>query len=112
MRSTRDNAYKFGCGRYRQGQGILACCGEEAARLGAKNALILGGRTALSVAEEKITASLSESGIAYTVNMHEGQCSPTASAAFAAQALKEKHDLIIGVGGGRIPFKRRTACGN
>ena len=56
--ASKETSFRIGCGRYIQGKGYIEKCGEEVLRLG--NApLIIGGKTALSLTQEKITASLS-----------------------------------------------------
>lgn len=98
----KDEAYKTGCGRYIQKHGALSLCGVEAARVGSKKAFILGGKTALSLTEGRITASLAEAGIGWVVQTHAGLCCRDYCPGFMATMEQEGCDLVIGVGGGTL----------
>ncbi len=97
-----ERAYKFGAGRYHQSRGAAALLGDEARRLGAKNAYIIAGKTAFSVAGDRLVTSLNEAGVAYHLFLYGGQCSVEQANACAEEAQRLGCDLIVGVGGGRM----------
>ena len=100
--ASKETSFRIGCGRYIQGKGYIEKCGEEVLRLG--NApLIIGGKTALSLTQEKITASLSASGISkYEFITHESSCNDEDAQKYADIAKSKGYDVIIGTGGGVI----------
>ena len=102
MSEMVDVAYKFGAGRYFQGENILEQhLGEEVAKIG-KKAYIIGGPTALSLAQERICRSLKEAGLSGLVKEYTGYCCYSAAEKVRLEAAATGCDLIIGVGGGRI----------
>ena len=98
----KDEAYKTGCGRYIQRSGALELCGTECARLGAQKVLILGGKTALSLTRDKITASLQAAGIGWEEAVHTGLCCRVHAQQYLEQAKQTGCTLILGVGGGTV----------
>ncbi len=95
--AIHESAFRFGCGRYIQQAGAFSLTGTEVLRFG-RSALILGGRTALSVARETVCRSLDEAEVTYEVLEHLGSCNHEDAAIYAEQA--EAYDVVIGIGGG------------
>ena len=58
-----ESAFRLGTGRYIQEDGAAGRLGEELALLGCNHPYIIHGKTALSVAGEKIAKSLSDAGM-------------------------------------------------
>ena len=98
----KDYAYKFGCGRYIQEQGAVKRTAAEVLRINCKKAVIVGGKTALSVALDKIKASLDEKNVGYEVAEHNGYCSFEAAEKISSFMKESGCDIVIGVGGGKI----------
>lgn len=96
-----DTAIKFGCGRYRQDQGILEECGKEILRFG-KKAYILAGKRAYAAVQTRLEGGFSKAGLEYVVEIYEGQCSYEQAEAYAQRCLALGCDEVVGVGGGRI----------
>lgn len=110
MAEIADAAYKFGCGRYRQERGLISKAGEEIKRFG-KKAFITGGKTALSIAADRLCASLKENRVEYYVYEYNGHCSHGGADAAAEILKSEGCDTAVGVGGGKImDFAQLTAC--
>ena len=60
-----DEAYKFGAGRYIQGEGILEKAGREILRVG-KKAYLIGGPRALKAAKDRLETGFFQAGLSYT----------------------------------------------
>lgn len=86
-------------GKYLQGVGALAGIGTQAARLGS-SALLLGGRTALSLCSAEIVRSLGEQGLPCREELFGGVSSRSEIDRLAACARAAGADLVIVVGGG------------
>lgn len=97
-----ETVFRFGCGRYIQESGALARAGTEAVRLGAHRALMLGGKTALSLAGDALRGSLRSAGVVETTVEYHGFCNREKAEEYAALAAREGCDLILAVGGGNI----------
>lgn len=97
-----ETAFRFGCGRYIQEPGALARAGAEAVRLGAHHALMIGGKTALSLAGDALRKSLLAAGVAETTVEYPGFCNREKAAEYTALAAREGWDLILAVGGGNL----------
>ena len=95
----REESFRIGCGRYIQGKGYIAKCGEEVLRVGT-SPLIVGGKTALSVSRDKIAVSLSGVCKKYEFITHCGTCNDERAKEIAAYAKENGFDCIIGTGGG------------
>lgn len=95
----REESFRIGCGRYLQGAGMLSRLGEEVLRLGTAP-LVVGGKTALSVAEETARKSLDASCKKYEVVTHTGTCNEERARELAALAHEKGYDVIVGIGGG------------
>ena len=87
-------------GKYVQGKGVIHEIGRYVFPLG-KRALIFGGPTALSVAQEAISESLKREGSEAAVREFGGECSKKEIQRLVAIAKKERVDIVIGVGGGK-----------
>lgn len=85
---------------YYQEEFAIREAGKLAQRLG-YHAFIIGGHTALNVAQYALIESLSGSSIAHTVRIVEGFPCPSAIATLSAEFGSDKSDFIIGVGGGK-----------
>lgn len=110
MSEIVDTAYKFGCGRYRQEKNLISKAGEEVKRFG-KKAFIVGGKTALSITEDKLLKSLSENGVDFSVHCYNGHCSHKSADKMCEELKNEGCDMVIGTGGGRImDFSQLIAC--
>lgn len=101
MGLTRDDAYKFGSGRYYQEQGITARAGAEIKRFGSK-ALVVASPRAFDSVNEKLIKGFEEAGLDYHIEIHPGQCYMEKAEELVETAKKENCDVIVGVGGGRI----------
>ena len=96
-----ESAFRLGAGRYIQENGAVSLVGEEIARLGSKKAFIMGGRTALSITEDKIKKSLTDNGIKSVFYTYEGFCSKEHCTHIQSAELADC-DVIVGVGGGNV----------
>lgn len=86
--------------KYIQKEHAIADIGAEATRLGCK-AFVVGGPTALDVAFDEISNSLTDSGIEYHLESFKGFCSPVIIELLRDKYVEQACDLVIGVGGGR-----------
>ena len=86
-------------GRYIQGAGALKEIGRHAALLG-KSALLVGGKTALSLCAGEITAYLAERGVACHQECFRGVSSRSEIARLVEVASAHAADLVIALGGG------------
>lgn len=85
--------------RYVQGAGVLQDIGEQAARLGDR-ALVIGGKTALSLAGAAIATSLEEKGLTCCESQFNGVSTRKEIERLAALAGAERANIIIALGGG------------
>ena len=86
-------------GRYIQGAGAVREIGIHASRLG-KSALLIGGKTALSLCGPDIEASLAGQGISSRRELFGGVSSRRDITRLAATAAESGADIVIAVGGG------------
>lgn len=86
-------------GRYIQGAGAVREIGVHAARLGG-NALLIGGKTALSLCGPDIEASLTKEGLSCRQECFRGVSSRLEIDRLAAIATGSGADLVIALGGG------------
>ena len=86
-------------GRYIQGAGAVKEIGGHAARLGS-SALLVGGKTALSLCGTDIRASLSESNMSCHQEYFRGTSSRSEIDRLVAVAVANLVDVVIAVGGG------------
>lgn len=80
---------------------ILKSAGGYIAKLG-KHALIVGGKTALSVLDTEFFESLENSDISYVIKEFQGYPTNNAIGEIHSLAAEVKAHIIIGVGGGRV----------
>lgn len=101
MAIVLDKAYKFGAGRYLQGQEILEKAGGEILRVG-KKAYVIGGPRALAAAQERLERGFAQAGLSYTVESYSGLCTHEKAESVAQTFASDGYDVIVGVGGGKI----------
>lgn len=94
----REESFRIGCGRYLQKRGIIASLGDEVRRLGTAP-LIVGGKTALSVARSAMESGLSNDML-YEIIEYGGTCNKQRAEELAEYAAQHGLDVIVGVGGG------------
>lgn len=87
--------------RYINQADILKTSGEYIKKLG-KRALVIGGKTALSVVQSDLFPSLDQEGLSYEVKEFKGFVTKAAIKKFQEDADEIGADLIIGIGGGRV----------
>ena len=86
-------------GRYIQGAGAIREIGGHAVRLGS-SALLVGGKTALSLAGPEIQASLADKNVACYQECFRGISSQSEIDRLVAIAVAKRADIVIAVGGG------------
>ena len=101
MNTKLDVAFKFGAGRYIQLPDALKMAGEEISRFGRK-AFIIGGPTAISIVQEVLTASLTQSHVSYEIKVYPGYTTHEAVNTFAKYCSDNQFDVVVGAGGGKI----------
>lgn len=88
-------------GAYIQGPGVLDAAAEQFETLNGHTAYILGGHTALSETEDRLTSELREAGIDVgAVDRGVGQCTLDTIDDHADRARDCGADIVVGVGGG------------
>ena len=97
----REESFRIGSGRYLQGKGFIERVGDEVIRLGS-SPLIIGGKTALSVACNKVKESIEKKCNIYEIVEHPGTCNDERATVMAEFAKEKGYDVIVGVGGGVI----------
>ncbi|ACS85098.1 iron-containing alcohol dehydrogenase family protein [Musicola paradisiaca] len=95
---------------YLNQDGIIARVGDYIQPL-AHRVLIVTSPRAWQAASEQVTASLERHGLHYRVLFLEGYCTRETVAALHEQALEERAELILGIGGGRV-LDTAKAVGN
>lgn len=96
-----DRAFKFGAGRYIQQPDAIDITGEEIAKFG-KKALVIGGPTAIGIVKERMTNSMKAAGVEYEFIEYPGYTTREKANELAEYSKKNKFDVVVGVGGGRI----------
>ena len=86
-------------GRYVQGAGAIKEIGQHAERIGTC-ALVIGGKTALSLCGGDIQASLAEKGLACHQELFQGISSQGEIRRLTGIAVANRVDIIIALGGG------------
>jgi len=87
--------------RYHQGEGVVADAGDTIARLDCDRAVLLGGETALSTAEEPLLGALADADVAHAATRRGvDTCTHADIESGAEFAEREGADLVVGVGGG------------
>jgi len=90
-------------GRYTQGRDATARLGEEISTLGLQGAaLIVGGRSAISMLSDRWKTSLGDAGIPFTVLAFGGECSASEIERGKAAAREIGARIIVGAGGGKV----------
>lgn len=89
---------------------IISKSGIYVKKLGT-NALIIGGKTALSITQKDIIQSFKENNIEFYLKEFTGYPSKKIIAEFAEFGEEEKIDVVVGVGGGRV-LDTTKAVGN
>lgn len=88
--------------KYVQGAGAIKEIGKYASKMGlGDKALVTGGRTALSTAQEAIAESFRAHGIAYVIETFRGEDTREEIDRLAAIGRKNKVNFVVGVGGGK-----------
>ncbi|MBQ9141409.1 MAG: iron-containing alcohol dehydrogenase family protein [Lachnospiraceae bacterium] len=67
-----------------------------------RNAIVVGGKTALEVTESELYKSLEDNGIEYSVEEFKGFPTIDNAKKIALSALEHKADVLIAVGGGKV----------
>src|SRR3954471_988052 len=89
--------------RYTQGRNATAQLGSEIRNLGLNGpALIIAGRSAVSLLSETWKASLGSAGIPFTTFAFRGECSVSEIERGKAAALNIRARIIVGAGGGKV----------
>lgn len=89
--------------RYTQGRNATACLGEEIRNLGLEGpALIVGGRSAISLLSATWRASLGDAGIPFAIFDFGGECSSAEIERGKAAARETGARIVIGAGGGKV----------
>ena len=89
--------------RYTQGRNATERLGEEIANLGLEGpALIIAGRSAVSLLSGAWNASLTGAGIPFTVFHFRGECSRNEIERGKAAARETGARIVIGAGGGKV----------
>src|SRR6266478_111835 len=97
--------------RYTQGKNTTASLGHEMAGLGLEGpALIVAGRSAISLLSETWRCSLSEAGISYSLHRFGGECSLSEIERVKAAAGENRARVIVGAGGGKVLDTARASA--
>src|SRR5580704_15328291 len=89
--------------RYTQGRNATACLGDEIRNLGLEGpALIIGGRSAISLLSVAWRTSLGEVAMPFTIFDFRGECSLAEIERAKAAARKTGARIVIGAGGGKV----------
>lgn len=89
--------------RYTQGSNATLSLGKEMATLGlAGPALMVAGKSAISVLSENWRLSLADAGFAYQVYRFGGECSIAEIERVKRQAREQGARVIVGAGGGKV----------
>jgi glycerol dehydrogenase len=86
--------------RYIQGPRVLEETGQYIAHLGSR-VFLIGGRTALSIVKDQVSASLKENSMEYQVEAFSGECTRAGVAQLVKKARTFGTDVVAGIGGGR-----------
>ncbi len=108
----RNGSPYLGGGRYIQAAGAAGLLGSELKRLGVHRALIIGGRTALSVARGKFEPELRQNGIQYEIAEFSGHCTLVQCSKYGEMAGSFGADIIVGVGGGKVLDTAKMVANN
>lgn len=101
--NVKESSFRLGCGRYLQDSGAISLLGEEIRRLGGSRPFIIGGKTALSLTEPQIRASLDAAGITdVAIHTYEGFCCKSTCESIMQDERFISADTVVGVGGGNV----------
>ena len=95
----REESFRIGCGRYLQKPDAVKESPGEILHFG-KKVLVLGGKTALSIAGSALKENFRSGGVEALFITHTGTCDPVSAEAYASLAKKEACTVVMGVGGG------------
>jgi glycerol dehydrogenase-like iron-containing ADH family enzyme len=101
MAIVLDEAYKFGAGRYIQGENVLEKVGKEILRVG-KKAYIIGGPNALATARERLENGFKETELTYSFEEYGGLNTYEKAKEVADTVKRCGYDVMVGVGGGKM----------
>lgn len=87
--------------KYVQGPGALKEIGEHVSKLG-DSALVLGGRTALSVTSDVIEENFKKASIGLHFEKFNGECCDTEINRLKTICEEKGSNVIVGVGGGKV----------
>src|SRR5438105_263271 len=89
--------------RYTQGKNATASLGREMAGLGLEGpALIVAGKSAISLLSETWRCTLSEAAISYSLHSFGGECSLSEIERVKTAAGECRARVIVGAGGGKV----------
>jgi glycerol dehydrogenase len=92
-----------------RGRGALAELGEQVAALGARPLVVLGER-GYPLVEDTLVSSLGAAGVAWAVTQHVGPVTLGAIDRLAEVVRTGAHDVVLGVGGGRVLDAAKAAA--
>ena len=95
----QDNAFKFGCGRFRMEEHLLERCAPEIMRLGRHPLFVCNDET-YGIAHGKVDGALRAEGVEMRVLRHNGFCNREAALEYANGGVLDGVDVVIGCGGG------------
>ena len=101
MSEIKDIAYKFGSGRYFQGENMLEQVGPECKKV-SKKVYVVGGPTAIALTKKRLVDGFESANLPYYFAEYSGYCSYASAHKAIEEMKKEGCDAIVGVGGGRI----------
>jgi len=89
--------------RYTQGPNATVSLGEEIVKLGLEGpALIIAGKSAISLLSEVWQSSLRAAGLRYSVFQFGGECSSSEIERAKTAARQSETRIVIGAGGGKV----------
>src|SRR5882762_1731994 len=97
--------------RYVQGKNATQSLGREMTVLGIEGpALIVGGKSAISLLSETWRTSLDEVGIGHSIHHFGGECSVSEIESVKKSASETQARVIVGAGGGKVLDTARAAA--
>ena len=92
---------KFGCGRYIQEPDAYKCLAREVEFLKAKKPFVIGGKSGIAAAEDRISESLSEAKISYETEPLTTDVTYETLDKMTADLKAKGCDIVIATGGGK-----------